>query len=311
MSSDNHEADENNDMCASCGVAEVDDIKLKNCTACYLVKYCSIECQKDHRKQHKDACKKRAAKLRDEVLFKQPENTNMGDCPICAIALPLVRMKSTMYPCCGKIICNGCCIANQVREFEENLQHKCPFCREPASETEEGRYKQMMKRINMNDPAALNQHGVEHYNKGDYIGAFEHWTKAAELGDADAHYQLALLYHDELGVEKDRGKEMYHSENAAIGGHPGARYNLGSLELKNGNLGKAVKHFVIAATQGDDRSIKALMYLFKEGFVSKEDLAAALRAHQVAIDATKSPQREEAEEHFRELELEEMESRIS
>ena len=35
--------------------------------------------------------------------------------------------------------------------------------------------------------------------------------------------------------------------------------------------------------------------LFKEGGVSRDDLAAALRAHHAAVDATKSPQREEAE----------------
>eukprot|EP00985_Skeletonema_marinoi_P006192 scaffold2689_cov70-Skeletonema_marinoi.AAC.15 len=65
--------------CASCGVtAEVDDIKLKNCTACYLVKYCSVKCQKDHRPQHKRECKKRMAELRDEFLFKQPESSHLG-----------------------------------------------------------------------------------------------------------------------------------------------------------------------------------------------------------------------------------------
>jgi hypothetical protein len=31
------------------------------------------------------------------------------------------------------------------------------------------------------------------------------------------------------------------------------------------------------------------------GFVSKEDFAAALRGHQAAVDATKSPQREKGE----------------
>eukprot|EP00986_Skeletonema_menzelii_P008758 scaffold3801_cov150-Skeletonema_menzelii.AAC.8 len=38
-----------------------------------------------------------------------------------------------------------------------------------------------------------------------------------------------------------------------------------------------------------------LMVAFKDGLVSKENLASALRAHQAAIDATKSPQREAAE----------------
>jgi hypothetical protein len=35
------------------------------------------------------ACKKRAAELRDEILFKQPENTHLGDCPICFLPLSL------------------------------------------------------------------------------------------------------------------------------------------------------------------------------------------------------------------------------
>jgi hypothetical protein len=37
--------------CASCGKAEVDEVKLKKC-ACDLVKYCSVVCQKNHRPQH-------------------------------------------------------------------------------------------------------------------------------------------------------------------------------------------------------------------------------------------------------------------
>ena len=37
------------------------------------------------------------------------------------------------------------------------------------------------------------------------------------------------------------------------------------------------------------------MDVFKEGHISKDDLATALRAHYAAVDATKSPQREFAE----------------
>ena len=56
-----------------------------------------------------------------------------------------------------------------------------------------------------------------------------------------------------------------------------------------------MKHWIIAATQGYGASMKELMNAFKEGCVSKEDLAATLRAHQAAVNATKSPQREAAE----------------
>ena len=64
--------------CASCGTTGNDDVKLKDCSACHLMKYCSVKCQKDHRPQHKKECKKRAAELHDELLFKQPENTHIS-----------------------------------------------------------------------------------------------------------------------------------------------------------------------------------------------------------------------------------------
>jgi hypothetical protein len=87
-------------------------------------------------------------------------------------------------------------------------------------------------------------------------------------------------------------------EEAAIAGQPQARLALGNDEWDNNNDQRAVKHWIIAATQGDDRSILTLMALFKMGCLSKEDLAAALRAHHAAVDATKSPQRKAAEECF-------------
>ena len=76
-------------MLLACGITENDDIKLRKFTACHLVRYCSVECQKEHRKKHKKECRKRAAELREELLFKQPENNYLGDCPICCIPLPI------------------------------------------------------------------------------------------------------------------------------------------------------------------------------------------------------------------------------
>eukprot|EP00984_Skeletonema_dohrnii_P036506 scaffold37538_cov250-Skeletonema_dohrnii-CCMP3373.AAC.2 len=78
------------------------------------------------------------------------------------------------------------------------------------------------------------------------------------------------MYNNAEGVEEDSGKKLYHLELAAIGGHLTARYYLGYDEEESGNR--------------RDQS----------GFVSREDLAA-LRAHQAAVDATKSHQRKVAE----------------
>ncbi len=84
-------------------------------------------------------------------------------------------------------------------------------------------------------------------------------------------------------------------KQAAIGGHPNARYDLGLFEWAiKGSAERAIKHFVIAANLGHDDSLKVLKDGYANGFVSKDVLAAAFRAHQAAIDATKSPQREAA-----------------
>ncbi len=133
-----------------------------------------------------------------------------------------------------------------------------------------------MKRVKKSNPAALSQEGALQHIKGDYIKAFDCYTKATELGDFEAHCKLACMYQLGHGVEKNKEKFTHHLEEAAIGGHPFARYNLGREENKNGNIDRAVKHWKIAATQGQDESIKELMNAFKLGYVSKGDLVAAL-----------------------------------
>ena len=91
--------------------------------------------------------------------------------------------------------------------------------------------------------------------------------------------------------------ELHHLEEAAaIAGHPKARHNLACNECRNERIDRAVKHWIIAAKLGYDDSIKALKVGYAAGRVSKEDFAAALRAHQAAVNATKSPQREAAAE---------------
>ena len=282
-------------FCASCGIAGGDDIKLKKCTACYLVKYCSVKCQKEHWPKHKRECKRRAAELQDEILFKQPESTNYGDCPLCCLPLSIDVEKSTMLTCCSTIICDGCNHANLKREFVARLQHKCPFCRKAPLNEEESN-GQMMKRIEVNDPVAMSEMGTMKYHDGHFKEGFEYFTRAAALGNVEAHYQLSCLYRDGQGVEKDRKKELHHLKEAAIGGHAVARHNLGWVEKKNGRIDRAVKHWIIAAKLGFDDSMENIKGLYKGGYVSKKDFATALRGHKAAIDATKSPQREEAAE---------------
>jgi len=282
--------------CAGCGIGEEDDIKLKKCSACYLVRYCSVQCQKEHRSQHKQNCKKRAAELFDELLFKQPESTHDGDCHICCLPLPTNDgKKCTIMPCCSQLVCNGCIYANDMRK---GTNHKCPFCQQARALNQEEADTYIMKRVKVDDPVALQQVGLRCYIEGKYNNAFEHLTKAAKLGDAQSHFFLSFLYRNGQGVEEDKKKELHHLEEAAIGGHQFARHNLGCMECDNGRLDRAVKHWNISAILGHDKSVEMLKQVHMKGLVSKEDFATTLHAYQAAIDATKSSQREEAEDYL-------------
>ncbi len=106
------------------------------------------------------------------------------------------------------------------------------------------------------------------------------------------------MYYNGDGVEKDKEKEVYHLEKAAIGGHPYARFSLGCHEGINGSVERAVKHFMIAANHGSVASMKALWKEFKDGYITKEDLDATLRSHQDALNTMKSAQRDAADVIF-------------
>ncbi len=286
--------------CASCGIAEVDDVNLKDCDGgCDLVKYCSDACQENYRAWHMIACKERAAELRERDLFTMPDGSHYGECPICCLLLP-VSVSNLFMPCCSKTICMGCHYANTNREDEAGLERRCAFCREPLQKSDEEQYKHIMKRIKKNnDPAAMNQMGKQLYREGTYETALKYLAKAAELGNAEAHYVLSIMYDKGQGVEKDTEKEIYHLEQAAIGGHPTARHNLGYFEVKNGRYERARKHCIIAANLGDHDSLSNLKILYADGHASKEDYAAALLAYQAAVDATKSTEREKAEAYYK------------
>jgi hypothetical protein len=283
--------------CASCGTPAVDDVKLKKC-ACGLVKYCSDVCQETHREQHEEECMKRLAEIRDKDLFTMPDESHLGDCSICCLPLPLDQKKTTLNDCCSQLICNGCNYANMMREYEAGLERRCAYCREPFPKTKEEGDKRSMKRIKKNCPVAMREMGRKRYREGDYGTAFEYLTKAADLGDAGAHYALSCMYHKGDGVEKDMKEQVYHAEQAAIGGHPNARFNLGYYEFQNGRFKRAVKHLIIAANLGYHDSLEGLRHLYADGHATKEEYANALRAYQAAVDATKSSEREKAEAYY-------------
>ena len=236
--------------------------------------------------------------MSDNILFRQPESSHLGDCPICILPLPLDTKKSMMQSCCTKRICIGCYCAGIKCEMGEKLGKRkriCPFCRqpEPKADVEIEGYK--TRRMEVNDPVAIREAGKRCYHQGDYESAFEYFSKAAESSDAEAHYCLSFMYRDGNGVGREVAKRLHHLEEAAIGGHPKARHNLGVYEVNRGRIERGVKHFIIAAKNGHDGSVEALRELHTIKKVGQEDFDLAFLAHQAVVDATKSPQREAAQ----------------
>ena len=240
--------------------------------------------------------------------MKQPDSSHLGDCQLCLFPLPLDKKKQQYHNCCSQIICLGCSyaliisvaeIVNATNRNELAKAVSCPFCRTPQARDDEENVKYLTKRIKAGCPVAMAKMGSKCYDEGDYDGAVEFWKKAAKLGDSDAHYRLAFMYREGKGVEKNEKKELYHLEQASIGGHPTARHTLGVIERTNGRIDRAVRHMVIAANLGCVDSMRELWAHYHHGHIRKENLEAAIRKHNSAIEATKSTQREAVEAALR------------
>ena len=269
--------------CANCGKGEESTCDLRACAACKLVKYCNRECQIAHRPLHKKACKKRAAELHDEALFKEPPPTD--DCPICFLPLPLDGGHTIFKSCCGKMICRGCVDAiDEEAHWRGGEVGLCAFCRELAPTSAEEnvkRIKKLMKRENAD--AFFNFAG--YYATGvmgmpqDLVKANELWLRAGKLGCAQAYSKLGNSYESGRGVEMDEKKAKHYWELAAMKGNVIARYNLGIVEDRANNLTRACKHLILAAKVGHKPSLDALKEGFMNGIVTKDEYANTLRAY--------------------------------
>jgi len=288
-------------QCAECGA---DGVSLKACKSCMIVKYCNVKCQKNHWPKHKKECKQRAAELHDEALFKDPPAKE--DCPICfipmpekfisCISLPPATIKSVpiadfaeaneelanmgtevYYPCCGKSICRGC-----IHSFRESGNNwTCAFCKaDRVNKKDEERVEELMKRVEVNDAGAMYVLGSNYYHgdlglQQDWARAMELWKQAAELGSSLAHYHLGNEYRE----GGDSKKERFHYEAAAMAGHEDARSNLGTMEALSGNMGQAVKHWMIAASAGNYAAMHNLLIAFNQGLTSRATIDSILTAY--------------------------------
>jgi uncharacterized protein len=71
------------------------------------------------------------------------------------------------------------------------------------------------------------QDGVDAYNRKDYKTAYQLWLPIAEQGDAEAQYNLGVMYDDGTGVLQDYKEAVRLFRLSAEQGNIGAKTNLG------------------------------------------------------------------------------------
>jgi len=243
--------------------------------------------------------------ISDEELFQKPPPKE--DCEICFLPVPhesgVCGVITTYQPCCGKKLCYGCVAATQEEMITGNIKRCCPFCRTPLHFSSDEEYvKRVIMRCKLNDSDAFFTLAKGYYGgfqKGgmsltkDISKAYLLFNRAAKLGDEKSYSFLAELYYTGDGVQRDVRRALHHFSQAAIKGHEMARHNLGVAEEANGNMDRAIKHFIIAAKSGYANSPKKVGEGYKAGLVTKDEYANTLRAYQQTCIDMKSEQRDQ------------------
>ena len=110
--------------------------------------------------------------------------------------------------------------------------------------------------------------GYQSYLKGDYQAAYEEWLPLAELGDAEAQYNLGVMYDEGAGIEQNLASAAAWYRKAAEQGFVDAQINLGMLYYHGQDFTRdhdeAAKWFERAASQGDREAATYLKRLESE-----------------------------------------------
>ncbi|HJT86268.1 MAG TPA: metallophosphoesterase [Bryobacteraceae bacterium] len=111
--------------------------------------------------------------------------------------------------------------------------------------------------------------GLDAFDHGDYAAALKQWQPIAERGDANAEYNLGLLYALGKGVPQNYQTAAEWYRKAAEQGVAAAEYNLGVLYANGQGVSKspgdAINWFTKAAQQGIAEADASLGDLYHDG----------------------------------------------
>jgi uncharacterized protein len=123
---------------------------------------------------------------------------------------------------------------------------------------------------------------------GDFVTALRLWRPLAEQGDAEAQYNLGVMYEQGQGVIQDYGEAVKWYRLAAEQGDAGSQNNLGVMYAKGRgvpqNYREAVKWYRLAAEQGYPRAQSNLGSMYRQGQGIKQDFKEALKWYRLAAE---------------------------
>lgn len=136
------------------------------------------------------------------------------------------------------------------------------------------------------------EEGITAYQAGDLPLAFKEFRAAAETGDTDGQYNVALMYEQGIGVAKDERQAVLWYEKSAEQGNSNAQFNLAVL-YENGrgtavDFAQANQWYRKAAAQGDALAIGNLgmLYVRGDGVTADKIVGLALLLQSVTMDSS-------------------------
>ncbi len=96
-------------------------------------------------------------------------------------------------------------------------------------------------------PAAGQDAAYDAIQRGDYDGALREWRPRAEAGNAEAQYNLAQMYNNGWGLDRDYRQSYLWFSLAALGGYDRAETRRRQLEQRLGPADLETAEELVAA----------------------------------------------------------------
>ena len=138
----------------------------------------------------------------------------------------------------------------------------------------------MLERVSLAPgPARLRARAIAEHQRGRHFDALRSWKVAGEWGDAEACYQVGLLYARGEGVMRSVPDAVVWYRRAAEAGHAEAQYQLGLICLRGAELppaSNASYWHQVASGRDAELARQTLSALFPHGLAVEKDLDQAM-----------------------------------